>query len=211
MTQFDADYYERGEATGKSLYTNYRWMPELTLPMVDAVVDYCGMQDGDTVLDYGCAKGYTVKAFRMKGFAAYGVDISEYAIANADPATAPFLHCIESVGDVRVPERGCYDWLFAKDVFEHVEFYDIGKTIERLAEICKRAFVVVPLGDGIDFWDADNAKDVTHKLALPLEWWEWELRDSWTTVEFSYRVPGIKDARYKKCPRGHGFYVCTND
>ena len=30
---FDEDYYERGAETGKSLYSHYRWMPELTIPM----------------------------------------------------------------------------------------------------------------------------------------------------------------------------------
>ena len=29
--EYDEDYFEHGEATGKSCYTNYRWMPTRTL------------------------------------------------------------------------------------------------------------------------------------------------------------------------------------
>ena len=32
---YDADYYLRGEETKKSLYTDYRWLPDGTIPMED--------------------------------------------------------------------------------------------------------------------------------------------------------------------------------
>ena len=37
---FDEDYYERGAETGKSLYSHYRWMPELTIPMCHHIAKY---------------------------------------------------------------------------------------------------------------------------------------------------------------------------
>ena len=37
---FNEDYYERGAETGKSLYSHYRWMPELTIPMCQNIVMY---------------------------------------------------------------------------------------------------------------------------------------------------------------------------
>ena len=33
-SQYDEDYFLRGKQTGKSLYEDYRWLPELTRPMV---------------------------------------------------------------------------------------------------------------------------------------------------------------------------------
>ena len=41
--EFDLEYFEQGPMTGKSLYTNYRWLPELTLPMCHHIITYFGI------------------------------------------------------------------------------------------------------------------------------------------------------------------------
>ena len=53
--QYDADYFLRGKETGKSLYENYRWLPDLTTPMVCSIISHLGIRSGDTILDFGCA------------------------------------------------------------------------------------------------------------------------------------------------------------
>lgn len=80
---YDEDYYERGIENGVSCYTNYRWLPELTIPMAATMIEYLGIDMGDRILDFGCAKGYLVKAFRLLHREAYGFDISDYARENA--------------------------------------------------------------------------------------------------------------------------------
>src|SRR5436305_1382867 len=84
--QYDEDYFLRGKESGKSLYSDYRWLPELTIPMVCAMIRHLGIGPDDTVLDFGCARGYVVKAFQELGYIAYGYDTSEWAVQNADPA-----------------------------------------------------------------------------------------------------------------------------
>jgi len=187
-----------------------QWQPADTLPMIDAITDYCGMADGETVLDYCCGRGHAVKGFRMQGIAAYGVDVSRRDIAECEPSVKSFVHNIRKVSAIKTPPRGCYDWLYSKDTLDCVEYYTIGKVVRDLAKICRRAFVVVPLGDGTEYYD-EGSRSERSKLALPLDWWEWELGDYWKHVEYSFRVPGIEDEQYKRCPRGRGFFVCTNE
>ena len=43
--EFDREYFEQGPMTGKSLYTNYRWLPELTLTNVSSL-DYLFWYNG---------------------------------------------------------------------------------------------------------------------------------------------------------------------
>ena len=81
---FNEDYYERGAETGKSLYSHYRWMPELTIPMAHHIAKYMDLHESEKVLDFGCAKGFTVKALRLLGYKAFGVDVSQYAFDEMD-------------------------------------------------------------------------------------------------------------------------------
>ena len=49
---FNEDYYERGAETGKSLYSHYRWMPELTIPMAHHIVLYTKLLPKEKILDF---------------------------------------------------------------------------------------------------------------------------------------------------------------
>ena len=47
---FDENYYERGAETGKSLYSHYRWMPELTIPMCHHIAKYLELKVDNSLL-----------------------------------------------------------------------------------------------------------------------------------------------------------------
>ena len=116
---YDYDYFERGIETGKSNYQNYRWIPELTIPMAMTIIDLLGIKPGDLILDYGCAKGYLVKALRMLNREAWGCDISGYALMEADADVQPFL------SNLNRPDKFLYitkrfKYGICKDVLEHI-------------------------------------------------------------------------------------------
>lgn len=195
---YDDGYYLRGRETGKSLYDNYRWMPELTLPMTEHMIAHLGINVDDTVLDFGCARGYTVKAFRELGYEAYGVDVSEWAILNCDESVKKFVSLTD-----KIPPG--MDWIIAKDVLEHVP--QVADTINDMMEAAKLGvFVVVPLSaiDGEPYIVADYEKDVTHIHRLSLATWaRMFMRVGWR-VEAMHRLKGIKD-NYAQWVDGNGF------
>lgn len=201
-SQFDADYFLHGRTSGKSLYEDYRWLEHLTVPMVERMIAHLGIARGDVILDYGCARGYVVKAFRMLGYEAFGIDVSEWAIENADPEAKPY--CVLANGT----KLGGADWVIAKDVLEHVHY--VGGTIDDLLDAAsKGVFAVVPLSkfDGTPYVVPDYEKDVTHcQRCTLLTWAGMFARPGWR-VEMSYRVPGVKD-NYARYERGNGFITC---
>lgn len=204
--QYDADYFLRGRATGKSLYENYSWKPDLTIPMCQAIVEHCGIDKDLDVLDFGCARGYTVRALRELGYRAYGVDVSEWAIANCDPAVKEFV-CLGGGIPTIVTGWGSCDWIVAKDVLEHVE--NVAETIDVLMMYAKRGvFAVVPLGVLTEdrYVVTSYEEDVTHVHRLTLaSWVDLFARPGWK-VECSYRVRGVKDNYYRPgWERGNGF------
>ena len=78
---YDENYFERGLQLGISGYTSYSWMPELTLKMAKFLIEDLDLI-GKNVLDFGCAKGYLVKALRIYGISAYGYDASNMHITS---------------------------------------------------------------------------------------------------------------------------------
>lgn len=199
---YDADYFIRGRQTGKSLYENYRWLPALTVPMCERIVEHCGIELHHKILDFGCARGYVVKALKHLGHDAIGTDISTWAIENADPEVKDLVY--NGWPAVTV------DWILAKDVLEHIELHNIGRLLRQFAETARMGvFVVVPLSKGLGqrYVVEEYEADVTHKLRWPLEQWVEEVMDAFDhhwEVSARYRIKGVKD-NYADWERGNGF------
>ena len=199
---YDSDYYLHGMESGKSLYTNYRWLPELTIPMVKVICYHLNLKAKHSVMDFGCARGYVVRALVECGIhRVFGTDISKWAIKNADESIRDKLTHIDDLSY----DYDC-DWTLAKDVLEHIQ--DVYVAVDNLMKHSSRGvFAIVPLGNGNSRYVCDAfEKDVTHihRLTLP-EWLAMFVRPGWS-VEARYRIQGIKDNWYKPgWERGNGF------
>lgn len=205
--EYDEDYYERGISSGKSGYQDYRWMPERTIRFVHKIMRELNIREGDLVLDYGCAKGFLVKAFRILDVNAYGCDISKYAIDNAEKEVASYCSLMR---DGKVPYDFNFDWVISKDVFEHLSKNQLEKTLSDLGEKSSCLFAIVPLGDGKKYVIPQYEADTTHVIRESRGWWESEFeRNGWNIDRFSYLINGMKDnwAQYKK---GNGFFFLKN-
>jgi 2-polyprenyl-3-methyl-5-hydroxy-6-metoxy-1,4-benzoquinol methylase len=105
---FDEKYFEDGVRSRVSAYENYRWMPERTIREASSIINNIQF---NTVLDYGCAKGFMVYAMRLLGKEAYGVDVSEYAVTHGHEKVKEYLSVIETTEDI----KGGWDLIIAKD------------------------------------------------------------------------------------------------
>jgi 2-polyprenyl-3-methyl-5-hydroxy-6-metoxy-1,4-benzoquinol methylase len=167
---FNEDYYERGAETGKSLYSHYRWMPELTIPMAHHIAKYMDLHESEKVLDFGCAKGFTVKALRLLGYKAYGVDVSQYAYDEMDAKTGKWCGVIEPQEPLVCAEGG-YDWILCKDILEHVPYDKIDEQLKVLYNGGKRVMAMIPLGDGKKYIIDSYELDKSHFIRESLHWW----------------------------------------
>ncbi len=192
---FDEDYFERGVETGKSLYTNYRWMPKRMFKIANAFLKEMSIEKSETIIDYGAAKGFLVKALRRLGYNAFGVDISKYAISHADSEIKKYMF-------LKTTKK--YDVGIVKDVFEHApNVRELEKMISQIKVLSNRWFVVVPLGDGVEYVLPEYSKDPSHFIKQPKEWWINILeKNRFEVIESKYRVKGMKDNWYNP-PKGH--------
>jgi SAM-dependent methyltransferase len=210
QSAYSEDYYERGQALGISGYTDYRWLPELTIPLAFRLLERFNLGRSDTILDYGCAKGYLVKAFRLLDRQAYGCDVSAYALAQAPDEIKRYLFELEPNDIIPVPVSGEYDWLIAKDVLEHIPYERLDPLLEQLAAIARNAFLVIPLaGEDGKYVVPAYEQDVTHVIRESLGWWTDRLRAAGFSVcSGRYRWPGLKD-KWAKWSKGNGFFTLT--
>ncbi len=205
---FDREYFEQGPMTGKSLYTNYRWMPELTIPLCHHLARECPIRPDETVLDFGCAKGYTVHALRLLGYAAYGVDISEYAISQAPKEVNGYVQLIEPYAELEEH----HNWIIAKDILEHIPYERIDEQLTILANGCDDMIVMVPLGDGTKYYIDAYEKDITHHIREDLIWWHDRFKSNGFGVDvYTHDLGPFKSNWQGIHPEGNGLFIVYNE
>ena len=198
---FDEKYFEDGVRNRVSAYENYRWMPERTIREASSIINAIKF---DTVLDYGCAKGFMVYAMRLLGKDAYGVDISEYAIENCHPKVKDYLSVIRTPEEI----KGGWDLIIAKDVLEHIPKENLPSTLAALRSRCKNIFIAVPLGDGKRYRIREYEMDVTHVVREPEEWWLTTIVEAGFKIKyFDYQFGHLKENWTTNHPHGNAFIV----
>ena len=205
---YNEDYYERGVESGISGYSNFRWMPELTIPMCARLVVILNIKDNETILDFGCAKGYIVKAFRLLYKQAWGVDISKYAISNAASNISQYLY----LNNFKLQNNKLYDWIIAKDVFEHIPYDRIDTILTKLNKSCIKLYCMIPLGEHGKYIVPCYEQDETHIIRESLDWWENKFHsNNFEIIDSSYSCSYLK-SNYKDWKKGNGFLtLATNE
>lgn len=88
--QFDFQYFDGDRKYGYGgYYYDGRWKS-----VAKEIVREYGLSSGMRVLDVGCAKGFLVKDLMLAcpGLQVFGIDISEYAVFNAEKTVIGRLH-----------------------------------------------------------------------------------------------------------------------
>ena len=207
---YTKEYYEDGESLGLSCYKNYRWMPDLTIPMCQAIIAGLSIDKDNNICDFGCAKGYLVKAFHELGYhKTCGIDISQYAIENCDYSVKSYVFHDTGYHSLRLGSIVGYDldWIICKDVLEHISYEELDNTLEQFLESSKNVFIVVPLGSNGKYFVEEYEKDVTHIIREDLQWWKKQIENAGFIVEyFDYQFPGVKE-NWAHCKNGNGFFI----
>jgi len=191
---FTEEYFLRGPDTGLSNYRDYQWLETLTIPACESIVRYLAIRQDEPILDWGCARGYMVRAYRELGYKAWGYDISRWAIENCDPSVVAYV-------SNKCPLNAPY-WIVAKDVLEHVPYPELKKTIRFFMEGARKGVLIcVPLTreDGGSYILEQDNRDSTHVIRWPFQQWleflQEQIDDSGAPflVSGGHRLPGLKE------------------
>ena len=210
---YNEDYFERGVQKKVSGYQNYSWLPELTIKMAHHLIQKLPIESKDRVLDFGCAKGFLVKALRLLDIDAYGVDVSDYAINRSDPEVRGLCRLISGVNDPKCFDRK-YDWLVSKDVFEHLTENELKILLCNAQKSVNKIFCAIPLGKpcATGFIISEYDRDITHVTKQPLEWWMALFeKNGWNIDSVNYSFQGVKDNWTAVEPCGNAFFILSRN
>ncbi len=108
----------------------------------------------ERALDIGCARGFQVRALREEGIDAWGIDISEYAIATAPGDVAPFIK-VSGCQRTGFPD-GHFDLVLLMETLEHIPPYDIERSISEARRICNGWILATIPSIGVNRYGPDG-------------------------------------------------------
>lgn len=187
--KFNKDYFENGLKMGISCYENFHWMPERSFKEAHWFIEHMKVYDSARILDYGCAKGFFVKAMRILGYDAWGYDISKYAISEADNDTSAYLRDTPFCRSIH------FDFGFCKDVLEHSDNKaKLKATLIEMREYSTRWLIVVPLAANGQYIEKEYEKDSTHFMRFSAIQWSDIIENAGMKIEsVSPVMRGLKD------------------
>lgn len=199
--KYDRDYFEDGLKTCKSAYVNYRWLPRRTYREIKALIKLLNLKPKDRVLDFGCAKGFWVKALRYYGIDAWGVDISTYALKNCDSGVAPYL-------SKKFNHRN-YKAIVSRNTLEHLDKKELKTKLQKSKKFTDLVFFTAPLckKNGGAYIIPIAELDATHRIRWTAsQWTKFCVACGWRKVRLLHRVAGIHEG-WEEYPEGIGFFI----
>ena len=138
-------------------------------------------------LDIGCAIGLLVEALRDRGVAAYGIDISEYAISNVREDIQPFC----KVQSALKPLNDKYDLITCIEVLEHLNHKEITLAIQRMCEAT----------DDILFSSTPfDYNEKTHISVHPVEFWveQFAYQGFYHDIQYDCTYIAVQTMRFRR-------------
>jgi len=200
MTEiYNKDYFENGIKLGCSGYENYRWLPERIHREIRAVINLLGIEPHQTVLDFGCAKGYWVRGFTEYNIDACGFDVSKYAVDNADETVKYLIWN-------KFP-KGKFDYIVSRNTLEHLDEKELEQRLKQFLDMTDTVFFTVPLIDPRTGEYAMQETDITHKIRWTnAQWMSFCEKCGWKEVTSFNHIEGIHD-KFTNFPNAMGFYL----
>lgn len=132
--QFSYDYWDGDRKVG---YGGFRYDGRWRA-VADKMIEHYGLKAGDSVLDVGCGKAFLLYDFKqaLPGIKVAGIDISQYAIENAEDEVRPFLK--QCNANALPYEDNSFDLVISVNTLHNLYCYDLEKALKEMERVGKR-------------------------------------------------------------------------
>lgn len=139
--QFGVEYFDGDRSHG---YGGFDYDPRFWEPVIPDFVEHFGIDANTSILDVGCAKGFMLYDFArlVPGVTLAGVDISEYAIANAVVDMRPLVQ-VANATDLPF-EDNSFDIVISINTVHNLNRSECGRALSEIERVASQgAFVTV--------------------------------------------------------------------
>lgn len=168
-------------------YGGYRYMPGRWESVARLMVEHYGLKPGDRILDIGCGKGFLLYDFTkvVDGLELYGIDISEYAIANSKEEIRDRL-CLGNATELPWPDH-YFDFVYSITTLHNLHNYDLDKALREMERVGKRNKYLCVESYRNEMEKANLLYwQVTCESFCTPEEWEWWFRQTGYTGDHSF-------------------------
>ncbi len=182
--KWDYDYWDGDR---RICYGGYRYMPGRWTPVAKAMLEHYQLGPGAKILDIGCGKGFQLAELKSiePGLELYGLDISDYALANAHESVAA---CLTRGSAVSLPWPDNYfDFVFSITTLHNLYCYDLYKALQEMERVGKRDKYLC-----VESWRNEEEKanllywQVTCECFYTPDEWRWWFSHAGYTGDYSF-------------------------
>ncbi|OGV32603.1 MAG: methyltransferase type 11 [Lentisphaerae bacterium GWF2_45_14] len=185
--QFGKDFFDGDRKTG---YGGFSYNSRFWEPVIPDFQKHFALTADSSVLDVGCAKGFMlydmgrlIPDIKLKG-----IDISEYAIANAVPETKPYIQ----VGNaVDLPfENKSFDVVISINTIHNLDREECAKALQEIERISRKgSFITVDAYRNSEEKELMEAWNLTAKTFMHVDEWKKFFAEVGYTGDFYWFIP----------------------
>jgi cyclopropane fatty-acyl-phospholipid synthase-like methyltransferase len=162
-------YWEHGVGSNYVGYGDDPGWPLTALLMRQLLPD-----NGARLFEVGASKGWFLKAAVAFGIDAYGMDLSQWAVARRAPGVDDRLRLGNAAVDpIRGQREAWFDAVCSWEFLEHVPLDELDAVLRNMEDaIGWNGWLVHRIGIDVPGGEHGHQQDVTHQAEQPREWWE---------------------------------------
>lgn len=168
-------------------YGGYRYMEGRWEKVARAMAERYGLKAGDRILDVGCGKGFLLFDFTkvVPGIEVHGIDVSDYAIANAKDEIKDRLR-VGNATALPYPAKH-FDLVYSLNTLHNLHNYDLDRALREIGRvgkkhkyICVESYRNEVEKANLLYWQ------VTCEAFCTPEEWEWWFKQTGYTGDHSF-------------------------
>lgn len=185
--RFDKAFFDGDRRHG---YGGFNYNARFWQPVVPTFRDFYDLTGDSSILDVGCAKGFMMHDFAelIPGITVKGVDISEYAVANAIEDMLPHVQAANAT-DLPFPDNS-FDLVISVTTIHNLDRDDCARSLREIERVSRgHGFVTVDAYRDNEEKERMDAWNLTAKTVMHVDEWKAFFDEVGYTGDYYWFIP----------------------
>lgn len=185
--QFGEEFFDGSRDTG---YGGFSYNARFWQPVIPTFQQHFKLTQQSKVLDVGCAKGFMLYDFMqvIPGISVSGLDVSDYAIANAIEETKPYIQVGNAI-DLPYDDNS-FDAVISVTTLHNLEQDALARALNEVERVSNgRSFITLDAYRDNEEKERMEAWNLTAKTMMHVDEWKVFFKDVGYTGDYYWFIP----------------------